>query len=250
MDNTGGGAFRTANQDVLDAQRQVSRRTRRPPVAARKLIILPSGEKLWHPPVDDADRRRDAIAPAEVWMYLSTPQQDNRWAEGGTAGWSFKDWLTESLQKWANRNLALYVVSFHGALLHGNVLDELDLLSKSSCRWRIIVLTDGSDLTSMAMIDKVLRAGIHELQIYPAAPMETGVNRRTLNVIKDLTELRRARGQSLPTIVCRLAADSASMEEMTQWARQVNIDRLDIVDGKTEENRIWGLWSRNSGEPA
>ena len=221
---------------------------RTPPTATRKLLVLPTGEQQWHPPIEDLARR--PAAPAEVWVYLTDPRRDEPAAGGEPGGWRFRDWLNDALQKWGVNDLTMHIVSFNGALLHGNILDELDPLSQTPCRWQVIVLTDGSDLTSMAMIDKVLRAGLHELQVYPAAVGQESVNHRVLSVVKDLTELRQARGQSLPKIVCRVCAGSASAEEMTQWVRQVNIDRLDIVDKDTEEQRIWGLWSRNSGAPA
>lgn len=186
----------------------------------------------------------DQLAPAEIWIYLTDPARDTHAGPAHPAEqWDFEKWMHEAASRWADKEITLYIVSFDAGLTRNNLLCKLRRPAEAIGKWRIILVTDGKDLTNTAMIDRILRCGLDELQVYPAPPGagEIAVNPRVLNAVKDLVDLRRARRQNLPRIVCRLCATGKAADDLAQWARQVNIDRLELVDGPTEEKRLWDL---------
>jgi len=140
---------------------------------------------------------------------------------------------------WADKRIALHIVSFNAGLTRGHALDQLKPFGGRDHRWTTILVTDGKDLTSTAIIDRILRSPLHEIQVYPAGLSEQAVNARVLNAVKDLIDLRGARMQNLPRIVCRVCTTGRATVELTQWARQVRLDRLDITERQTEQKRLW-----------
>jgi hypothetical protein len=79
---------------------------------------------------------------------------------------------------------------------------------------------------------------------YVAGVGESTINARVLQVTKDLVDLRTARGQNRPNIICRLCPNPTGgqkmITEISQWVRQAGIDRLEVSDKVTEEKRLWG----------
>jgi len=236
---------RKANQTTLEAQRRISRRARSSPedLVVRKLIIRPNGEQHWVPPIQDPE---DPPAPAEVWIRFFEPQMQSR--TGGLSqpeSWDFLMWLEEAQARWADRTIDIYFLSFDPVPVRAEVFDRLQALHDRGLRWLTRLLTDGKNIASTAVLDRLLRSGLDELQVYLAGVGEPGINQRVLGAVKDFVDLRTARRQNHPKIIGRLCPDptgqAKQIAEISQWAKQVGIDRLEVTDKETEEKRLWGL---------
>jgi len=242
---------RSVTRRGIEARRQHAVGKRHPPVTTHKLIITPDGRTCRVPPIADGADRTDGLAPTEIWVYLTDPRLDghihhdlfelSRVVTRRLATWA---------ANWADSEISLYIISFNAALIRSGLFDRFDRIAQKARPWQVTLATDGTDLASMAMIDKVLGSRIDRLNIYPARIDEPSLNRRALDASRDIIELRRARGQNRPTIVCRACEENPATPELKQWARQTGIDRLEQTDRQTEETQLWGLLSRNSAEPA
>ena len=114
------------------------------------------------------------------------------------------------------------------------LFDYLDAIAGKCPNWHSRLFTDGQDLTSTATIDAILRSPLGQLKIYIAGLGETKINHKVLEAVKDLVDLRAARCQNHPDIICNLCSHAADTEklsrEMSRWIRQVKIDKLEITD--------------------
>jgi len=233
--------LRNANRETLEAKRRISRHQRLSPddLIRRRLVVRTDGREEWLPPVCDPSRMP---VPAEVWIRLSTPDPQARSGPSEPA-WDPGDWLRSAVDRWADRRLEVYFVSFDPAPLQAGFFDRVRLLSDRNLRWQTKLLTDGKNLTSTAVLDQVLRSKLDEVYVYVAGLGEPSANGRVLDAVKDLVDLRVARGQNLPKIICRLCpgspGSSRCVTEITQWVKQAGVDRLEITDKETEEKRLW-----------
>jgi hypothetical protein len=236
---------RKANQSTLEAQRRLTRHGRVSPddLVARKLIIRPDGREHWVPPLENIDR---PVVPAEIWIRFSEPQNHN------TTGpvtpvepWDFTRWLEAALARWGDRKIDLYFLSFDPVPIRYHVFDRLQALHDRGLRWQTRLLTDGNNIASTAVLDRLLRSGLDEIQVYPAGVGSPVVSQRVLGAMKDFVDLRTARRQNHPKIVGRLCPNPASqakqIAEVSQWAKQAGIDRMEVTDKHSEEIRLWGL---------
>lgn len=243
--------LRRTDPHTFETRRLSSQARRQPPPAAYKLVVTPDGRQHWLPALTGPSATADLPVPSQIWIYLTDPTHGQR--SGPSPNQTQRDIarrLTDLVARWSEQTILLYLVSFNAALTHGNVVDRLTSLAEKINHWQTVLISDGHDLTSTAMIDKLLQSPIDELCVSPAAPSGQTVNTRALNAVKDLIDLRHARRQNLPRIVCRLCADSECLTDLTRWSRQANVDRLDMIDGATEEQRLWDLLPKNSAEPA
>jgi hypothetical protein len=218
---------------AFHSRRSVASHRRQPPIECYKFIVDRNGDPQWYPQAP----LNETVVPGEIWFQTNVPAQGSPADPSQSEAWNIERWLRELPQRWAEKELVFCILSFDLGLAEADVLDRL--ASIIPARWRVVLVTDGRDLISTAMIDRILRSCINEVQIYPAGLTETGVNQRVLHATKDLIDLRQARGQNLPKIVCRICAKSGNAPaELTQWARQVGIDRLDI-EKPIEAARLW-----------
>ncbi|NLX06029.1 MAG: hypothetical protein GXY33_12895 [Phycisphaerae bacterium] len=234
-----------SDEASLDAQRSITAQRRQPPAPDYRLVIQPTGEQVWHPGLNGS-RLSSPPAPSEIFVHLSDLQDPYATAPEPLSGWDFQEFLRKSLARWSGKAVTLYIISFGGMLMRTSLLDQLGPITAKPYRWQIVLATDGSDLASTAMIDKLLNSPIHEIRFYPAGLAEGVGNTRNLNAAKDLLDLRRARGQKLPVLACRVCG-RATPPELAQWARQVSVDRLDLADRQTEERHLAGLLPVQAG---
>ncbi len=209
----------------------------------RKLIIRPDGQEYWVPPLQEPNH---PSAPAEVWIRFFEPQKQKYAGSSSPAEpWDFSRWLQAAQARWADRKIDIYFLSFDPVPIRPEVFDRLKALHDRGLRWQTRLLTDGKNITSTAILDQLLRSGLDELQVYLAGVAEPVISQRVLGAVKDLVDLRAARRQNHPKIIGRLCPDPAGqarqIAEISQWAKQVGIDRLEVTDKETEEKRLWGL---------
>lgn len=207
----------------ITSLRTLAGHRRQPPIKNTTLVITPTGQPRSHPP--------GSAAPDHIWVYVTDVDPTDR--------------LQEAVRTWADRSLALTVVSFDGGLIRSGVIEAV-----ATTHWSVTLITDGADLTGTANIDAVLRAGIDEVHVYPAGLGERAVNRRVLDAVRELVDLRQARGQNRPCIICRVCADTPAAAELRIWSRQVPIDEWVVAERRSEKQHVWGLWSKSSVEPA
>jgi hypothetical protein len=227
----------------MKTDRQVARQQRRSPdeLIDRRLVIRPSGEDHWVPPLNNPEQ---AKPPAEIWVRLTEPTEQHHTGQANQKlEWDFISRLSRT--RWADQEIDLYFLSFGAAFMRPELFEYLQAVADRELDWRTHLVTDGRDLTSTATIDALLRSSLDELQVYVTGLGESTISYRVLEAVKDLVDLRSARGQNHPNIICRLCPHPASSEKLTTelslWARQVCIDRLDITDKETEEAKLWGL---------
>jgi hypothetical protein len=236
---------RKANQSALEAQRRMTRHERISPddLIQRKLIIRPDGQEHWVPPIQDPNQ---PPVPAEIWIRFSEPQKQSHVGPlTASESWDFSRWLQVAQARWADRKIDIYFLSFDPVPIRPEVFDRLRTLHDRGLRWQTRLLTDGKNITSTAILDQLLRSGLDELQVYLAGVGEPVVSQRVLGAVKDFVDLRAARRQNHPKIIGRLCPDptgqAKQIAELSQWAKQVGIDRLEVTDKETEEKRLWGL---------
>jgi hypothetical protein len=233
---------RSVNRVALEARRRVIRRERSSPddQIRRRLIIRPNGEQHWQPGFDTFPPPGELPVPGEVWIRFSEPQAVN-----GAIQWDFVQWLDASRTQWADRKIDIYFLCFDLVSVKTDLFERLRAIRDRNLHWRTKLLTDGKNIASTAMLDRLLRSSLDEVQIYVAGLGESAVNVKVLEAVKDLVDLRSARMQNHPKIICRLCSNPAGgtklISEVSQWAKQVGIDRLEVTDNQTEEKRLWAL---------
>lgn len=243
--------LRAGQRGAIEDRRITSRARRRRPGPIHKLIIAPDGGQHWHPKIDDPRMIATPPVPGEIWVYLTDPRCRLHAAPmPQPSAWDFGQWLGEAAGQWADRRVLLHIVSFDLALRPSGAVDELSRLAGALTNWRVVLITDGKDLASTAMIDKVLSSCIDEVQVCPDGAGELSRQTRVLNAMKDLIDLRQARGQNLPRVIFRVCAAGQTLDALRQWSRQVGLDRLHVTNRATEEKRLWDLLPRSSGGPA
>jgi len=236
--------MRNQNNATLDARRRTTRGIRISPddLVRRRLIILSEGRQVWDPPPMDPAK---VPVPAEIWIRLSERSENRAGPTVQSADWDFARWLEDAQASWSDRKMDLYFVSFGQAFMKPVFFEQLRALADRNLRWQTRFLTDGRSLASIAVIDQMLRSSLEELHIYVTGLGGSTVDTRALSVMKDLVDLRQARGQNHPNIICRLCPNPTSgprlIAELSQWVKQAGIDRLEVIDKETEEKRLWGL---------
>jgi hypothetical protein len=231
----------------MEARRKIARQQRMSPeeLTRYRLIIQPSGQESWLPSLSDQARQENK-APAEIWIRLSSPAGQSR-AEpvDTTVSWNFSDWLERVLPHWSSQRLEMYMTLFGSTFLNADFFEQLKILADRKLRWGTHFLTDGLALTSTATLDALLRSSLNELQVYVTGIGSSTVNRRVLEAVKDLVDLRRARRQNHPDIICRVCpgmdGGAELIRDLSLWVRQTGVDRLEVTDKVTEEKRLWGL---------
>ncbi|MFA5863979.1 MAG: hypothetical protein WC975_04750 [Phycisphaerae bacterium] len=239
---------RSVTRVALEARRRVIRRERSSPddQIRRRLIIRPNGEQHWQPGFGTFPPPAELPVPAEVWIRFSEPRAQN-YPEpiNGPIQWDFVRWLDASRTQWADRKIDIYFLSFDLVSIKTDLFERLRAIRDRNLRWQTNLLTDGKNIASTAMLDQLLRSTLDEVQIYVAGLGESAINVKVLGAVKDLVDLRSARRQNHPKIICRLCSHltggTKSISEISQWAKQVGIDRLEVVDNQTEEKRLWAL---------
>jgi len=207
-------------------QRMAVRTHRLAPAACRVLTVDPSGQQRWHP--------SDAEIPDEIHVYLADPTNDDHDQQSdGSDAWRLDQFLSDALQRWSHKPVVLSIVSTDGQIVRRRVLSQLRLLAEQDHKWRLIVVTDGKDLTSTAVIDQVLRSPITELRICGALAGSDAISNRILNAVKDLIDLRNRRRQERPQVLFRLTAggnEPVDLEQARRRIKQTGADKVE-VDG-------------------
>jgi hypothetical protein len=227
----------------MEARRRIMERKRTSPedMVRPRLTIHADGSERWLPAVGNES---DPV-PSQIWIYLDgASKNDASEPKAASTGWNFPQWLDGAQAKWGGYPLDIVFISFGVGFMKPEFLDDLQVLSARQLRWNSKLLTDGQNLTSTAAIDALLASSLAEVVVYVAGVGESTMNTRALQVTKDLVDLRTARGQNRPNIICRICPNPADgqkmITEISQWVRQAGIDRLEVSDKVTEEKRLWG----------
>ena len=211
----------------LELQRMAVGKGRRGPLGAGILTIDSTGQQHW--------QGRETAVPDEIHIQLI----DQPEPQDAQKRWDMAQWLTEALERWSDNHLTLNIVSHRGALLRNDRIGQLyPLAAKSHC-WTVSVTTDGSDLISTAAIDQVLRSPIDQLHVRITRSGAERSSSRVLSAVKDLIDLRAARMQDRPEVVCRLtvaAADQSTIGQLRQWARKIGAHRVVLAQEHIEES--------------
>jgi hypothetical protein len=229
----------------MDARRRIMEKKRTSPdeVVRPRLTIRADGSEYWSGMILSPEHER---VPAQIWIHLDEPSKNAPASSelAPVASWDFPRWLEQAQAKWGGYPIDLVFVSFGTGFMKPELIEHLQTLAARRLRWSSKLLTDGLNLTSTAAIDALLRSSLDEVIVYVAGVGEAAINARVLQVTKDLVDLRAARGQNRPNIICRICPNPAGgqkiITEMSQWVRQAGIDRLEVSDKVTEEKRLWG----------
>lgn len=229
----------------MDARRRIMEKKRTSPdeVVRPRLTVRADGSERWSEMILSADH---GCVPSQIWIYLDEPSHGSgsNPAALSDTHWDFSHWLEQAQAQWGGYPIDLFLVSFGTGFMKPELLEHLQVLAARRLRWSCKLLTDGLNLTSTAAIDALLRSCLDEVIVYAAGVGEATLNARVLQVTKDLVDLRAARGQNRPNVICRICPNPTGgqkiITEMSQWVRQAGIDRLEVSDKVTEEKRLWG----------
>ncbi len=203
-------------------RRSVSRR-RRPPSGQGVWIVAADGRLM-------APESVPAAPPAEIRVRVDAEPDRNP----AGADW---DWLIELAGTWGNREILLRLSPTDGRAVPEDLWSVVTRAKAVAGRWRFILQTDGGGLTSMEMIDRLLSGPFDEVQ-FVFRSGRAGWRRpgeRLLMLIKDLVELRTARGQAKPLIAWRYEGkltgreDERSLRDVRATVRQLGVDRFEVV---------------------
>jgi len=199
----------------------------------------PEKRGTWIVDVDGVGRWLDAEAcesatPMQISMILAGPSDSAILASAPRAerAWGVDEFQRNISAAWMSCAIDVTIVAF-GLDVIGEAL--LAALPKV---WRITLLTDGVDWVGTARIDRLLSSAIGEIIVYPAGLGDVAVNSRVMNVVREIVTLRDARGQTLPTVRCRVSRNNASAEDVRLWVRQVGADGFEMFDRNDERQRI------------
>ncbi len=172
----------------------------------------------------------DGVAPAEIWFERPA-------GDGPTGTWVPPSWLETYARRWARQPVTLGVMATEGGAVCEAVFQCLSELGGVAPGWQLVLRTDGTGLTSMSMIHRVLSGPFDEVQFCcgTANGRPDGRTQRVLMVIKQLIELRQARHQDRPEVtwLCETNGssdtDDAALRALRSTARQLGVDRFEIV---------------------
>ena len=208
----------------------------------RRMIIRQNGQSFWLP----ALMSENIPVPAEIWVQCCRQfPQNHIEPSSGIISWDFVGWYQSVCRQWSDRKIDFYFLNFDPSLIPADFFDKVRGIKDRNLPWKIKLLTDGKNIASTAVLDHILRSALDEIHIYVNGLGESSARVKVLGAVKDLVDLRTARMQNHPEIICRLCPKSAGETKLTtqvsRWAKQVGIDRLDIADKELEEKRLWAL---------
>jgi len=201
---------------------------RRPPGPGGRWVVGARGrfEETW--PEDSP--------PCEIWVDL------DRLGPSG-ASWLASTYVGSLASSWADRPIAMVVSASDGARLDEAAWRGVEGIRRAARSWRLVLRTVGDGAASMAVIDRVLSGQFDEIQLTTGGAPESaltdvgaaGLRGRVLSAIKQLVELRNARGQARPLVVW-LHENARGVEPEVETARvagriarQIGVDRFGIV---------------------
>ncbi len=152
------------------------------PVVEHKVIVHSDGREEWVPAITGQSQKY--AAPASIKIVLSE--------DGDGSKWDIGNWLRNALARWSEEEITLSLVCFDFSIVKTNLLNQLVPLDGKH-RWKVLMLTDGKDLTNTAILDKILNAHIDELYIYPSDIGSENLNPRIVEAVKYLVDLRGSR---------------------------------------------------------
>ncbi|MBN1488591.1 MAG: hypothetical protein JXA69_01635 [Phycisphaerae bacterium] len=192
----------------------------------------PTSELSLGAAVGDLPDPAGTKAPRTLLVEATTPA-------GAIADWWHGDWWLRAATAWGKSRLRLVVLPTPGALLHADVLERLARLAIAARSWVLGGRSDGTGLASTAAIDELLRSAYHEMEFVLAADALSTRGRghdgvlaqRGLAVMKDIIELRDARGLQRPKVVwlwqpTPTADDAEHRTAARELARQLRVDRF------------------------
>jgi len=177
--------------------------------------------------------------PSALWLEATDSQ-------GQLASWWSGDWWGRCLASWGRAAVTVVLLPTPGAILMPAVLEQLGRVCVAARKWRLIAQTRGDELASTAAVDRLLRTPYHEVEFLAGDDVLPGRGRgyvawraqRILAVMKQVVELRGARGLTRPLVAWRWDAGRApaappSIAEAQALARQLQVDRF-VVPGRAE----------------
>lgn len=206
-----------------EAIRRSVSHTRRPPSGQGVWIVASNGLLLEPAVMPD-------VPPAEIRIRVDDgpdPDLDR------TAG----DWLIDLAGTWGNREILVRLMACDGHRVTEAHWSLVSRAAQTATRWRFVLQTDGTGLTSMEMIDRLLSGPFDEAHFVFQADQSRWrrPGERLLMLIKDLVELRTARGQSRPLIAWRFEGrltagkDEQTLRDVRSTVRQLGVDRFEVV---------------------
>jgi hypothetical protein len=160
---------------------------------------------------------------------------------------NFEQWIRNAKQRWLDRTIEFDFLLFNTSTFSLDILKEASSKFANTPNWMMNLMTDGLGLTSTSVLDWLLTSLIRKFVVYPSGRSGGALNHRILSFIKDFVDLRTARRQNIPEIICRycLSGDAVNSEkaadDINRWLKQVGLDKLEITDKETEEQRLWAF---------
>jgi hypothetical protein len=175
-------------------------------------------------------------APTALWIEAT----DSR---GQLAAWWLDGWWDGCLAAWGRAPLRLVLLPTPGAVLLRPVLERLAGIREAARKWQLVAQTRGDGLASMASVDRLLCSPYDEIQFLIGTGVFGGRERgyggssarRVLSVMKEIVELRGARGLKRPAVVwlwdvAQIAGDPGRLADARTVARQLQVDRFVVPE--------------------
>jgi len=170
--------------------------------------------------------RCDGSPPAEIWYGVAA-------GDAESSSWQPPGWLEAEVRRWADGSVLLGVTATSGCLPCEAAWQWLSELRQTAAGWRLVLRTDGRGMSSMPAIHRVLSGPFDEVHL--VTEWDDGARERVLNVMKQLVELRSARGQDVPSVVWVYETpdsgqpDPTALRDAQRRARQIGVDRFEMV---------------------
>ncbi len=181
------------------------------------------------------DGYRDGSPPVEIWLDVACGGAES-------PSWQLPDWLEAEVHRWADEEVLLGVTATNGCLPCDEAWQCLCDTRGTAAGWRLVLRTDGRGMASMAAIHRVLSGPFDEVHLVTGRNGRGG--ERVLIVMKQLVELRGARGQDAPSVVWLYETpatpesgrpDPIALRDARSRARQIGVDRFEAVSVAAED---------------
>lgn len=171
-------------------------------------------------------------APAECLLELTDES-------GGLVSWCGPDFFDRLIAAWGGQELILRLAATPGAILHETILERLADIRGRATGWRLFADSDGSGLTSMAALNRLLGGPYHQIDFHAdnlpgdeetEHKAHSPPKNRIFSAMRELILLRNARQQDKPTVswIYRPAsAETTHRLRAEALARQLQVDRFE-----------------------
>ncbi|MBN1341872.1 MAG: hypothetical protein JXQ73_04290 [Phycisphaerae bacterium] len=214
--------------ETIDEARRAVGATRRPPGPHGLWMVGPDGTRTIHGGQEDTP-------PCEIWF-----QSDH--GHCLPKSWNPPGWLDPAVHQWSELPILMGFEAAKGALPSELAWQCFRGVAGAAPGWQLVLRTDGGGVVGMPSIDRVLSGPFGEVQFVcdRTSRGDARGGERVLLMMKQLIELRQARGQERPLVAWIVKTDATGpgrdeiMRSVRSTARQLGLDRFEVVVEQTQ----------------